>query len=297
MLPRLPLVVCALGLAFGCAAEEVDGGPQNPGGGNAPSSAGTTSGTGGTTTTTGGKPNVAGTTGSSGTPTGGTGSGTAGTGTSGSGGASSTGGNAGGGTTSGTSGTSGTSTGGKPGVSLPFTEDFEDGQANGFMPWNEDMTQGTWAVVADGAGKVYQPMATVSELEFAVGGVTAWTDVALKVKVKLANDQSDAQVVLRFKDPKTYLFVEMAEGKYKLRGRANGSSQDLVAPSPKPVIVAGTWYTVGITAKGTSVSLTLDDMPIGSPATCDALISNGGVALGVAEGSVAFDDLSIVAAP
>lgn len=169
--------------------------------------------------------------------------------------------------------------------------------ADGFMPWNEDLMAGEWAVVAEGAGKVYQPKAPVAELEFAVGGVTAWTDVALKVKVKLADADSGAQIVLRFKDAKTYLFVEMAEGKFKLRGRANGSTQDLVAPSPKPTIVAGTWYTVGITVKGTTASVTLNNAPIGSPAMCDALISNGGVALGVAEGSVAFDDLSVTAAP
>jgi hypothetical protein len=117
------------------------------------------------------------------------------------------------------------------------------------------------------------------------------------VKVRLADADSGAQIVLRFKEPKTYLFVEMAEGKYKLRARADGSTQDLVSPSPKPTIVAGTWYTVGIVAKGTTVSLTLNDMPIGSPAMCNAAISNGGVALGVAEGSVAFDDLSVTAAP
>jgi hypothetical protein len=180
-------------------------------------------------------------------------------------------------------------------TNLPFSEDFEDGEPNGFIAWNEDMTAGAWAVVADGAGKVYQPQTAVAELEFAVGGSTTWTDVTFSVKVRLNDADSGAQIVLRFKDPKTYLVVEMAEGKFKLRGRADGSTQDLIAPSPKPVISAGTWYTVGVTAKGSTVSLTLDGMPIGAPATCNAAISNGGIALGVAEGSVSFDDLSVVA--
>jgi hypothetical protein len=182
-------------------------------------------------------------------------------------------------------------------TNLPFSEDFEDGEPNGFIPWNEDMTQGAWSVVDDAVGKIYQPQAAVGDLEFAVGGSTSWTDVTFTVKVRLNDADSDAQIVLRFKDPKTYLVVEMAIGKFKLRGRADGSTEDLVAPSPKPVIVAGTWYTVGVTAKGSMVSLTLDGMPIGAPTTCDAAISNGGVAVGVAEGSVSFDDLSVVAAP
>jgi hypothetical protein len=222
---------------------------------------------------------------------GGSGSGTAGTGQAGT---STSGGSAGASGGTGTAGAGGT----KPAnTSLPFSEDFEDGEANGFIAWNDKGTAGPWVVVADGAGKVYQPQAPVSALEYGVGGSTTWTDVAMTVKVRLADDSSGAQIVLRFKDAKTYLVVEMAVGKYKLRGRANGSTTDLISPSPKPVITSGTWYTVGITAKGTTVTLTLDGKMIGSPVMCNALISNGGLALGVDEGSASFDDVSVTEAP
>jgi hypothetical protein len=212
------------------------------------------------------------------------------------GGGSGSGSSVGGAAIGGASGAGGSVT--KPAnLNLPYTEDFEDGQANGFIPWNDTMTAGPWVVVDDAGNKVYQPQAPLSDLELAVGGNTAWTDVTMTVKVRLADAQSGAQVVLRFKDPKTYLVVEMAVGKYKLRGRANGSTTDLVSPSPKPTITAGTWYTVGIAAKGTTATLTLDGMPIGSPVMCSALISNGGIALGVAEGSASFDDVSVDVAP
>lgn len=204
-------------------------------------------------------------------------------------------GGAGGGST-GTAGAAGGSTN-PTNTKLPFTEDFEDGKADGFIPYNDKATPGPWVVVADGAGKVYQPQAEVSSLEFAVGGSTTWTDVAMTVKVRLNSADTDAQVILRFKEAKTYLVLEMAEGKYKLRGRAAGSTTDLISPSPKPVITAGTWYTVGITAKGTMVSLTLNGDPIGTPVACNAAISNGGVALGMDSGSASFDDLSVTAAP
>jgi hypothetical protein len=201
----------------------------------------------------------------------------------------------------GVSSTAGSSAGGAPpkpaDTNLPFTEDFEDGEPNGFISWNEDLMAGAWAVVDDAGNKVYQPQAAVGELEFAVGGSTAWTDVVFSAKVRLNDADSDAQIVVRFTPPKTYLVVEMAVGKFKLRGRADGSTQDLIAPSPKPVIAAGTWYTVAITAKGNMVSLTLDGMAIGSTVAANDAISNGGIALGVAEGSVSFDDLSVVAAP
>jgi hypothetical protein len=182
-------------------------------------------------------------------------------------------------------------------TNLPFVEDFEDGKADGFIPYNDKGTAGPWVVVADGAGKVYQPQAPVSALEWAVGGSTTWTDVAMTMKVRLNGADSDAQIIIRFKEPKTYLVLEMAEGKYKLRGRAAGSTTDLISPSPKPVITAGTWYTVGITAKGTTVSLTLDGKAIGTPVMCAAAISNGGVAFGMDSGSASFDDLNITAAP
>jgi hypothetical protein len=303
MFPRsLPVVLGVVACAVGCAAAQVDDMPNNSDPDDKPSTGGSNAGSGAGGT----KPAEAGSSSATaGTSTkGGTGSGGASTGTAGAGHAGSAGKGAGGGSTGGTgtgggSGSAGTGTGGtKPAnTNLPFTEDFEDGEANGFIPWNEDMTQGMWAVVADGAGKVYQPVAAVSDLEFGVGGSTTWSDVAMTVKVRLKDDASSAQILLRFKDPKTYLVVEMAVGKYKLRARNAGSTTDLISPSPKPVITGGKWYTVGITAKGTTVNLTLDGMPIGATVMCAAAISNGGVALGVAEGSVSFDDLNVVAAP
>ncbi len=302
MFPRsLAVVLGVVGCVIGCSAKQLDEMPNNSEPADTPSKGGSSSGsgTGGTKPAEAGSSNA--TAGTS--PKGGTGSGGTSSGTAGAGHAGSAGKGAGGGSTGGTGGSSaggaGSGTGGtKPAnTNLPFTEDFEDGEANGFIPWNEDMTQGMWAVVADGAGKVYQPVAAVSDLEFGVGGSTTWTDVAMTVKVRLKDDASGAQILLRFKDPKTYLVVEMAVGKYKLRARNAGSTTDLISPSPKPVITPGIWYTVGIAVKGTTVNLTLDGMPIGAPVMCAAAISNGGVALGVAEGSVSFDDLKVVAAP
>lgn len=286
MSTRLSWSVLTCGVLFvGCAAAQVDDAPpDDSGSGNAPSSAGKGSSSGGG--------------GSGGTgvlPHAGTTSSTAGTAPkAGSGGTG----------TAGAGGKAGASAGGSGGMppvkpantNLPYSEDFEDGEPNGFIPWNEDLAAGTWSVVDDAAGKIYQPAAAVGELEFAVGGSTTWTDITFTVKVRLNDADSSAQIVLRMKEPKTYLVVEMGEGKYKLRGRADGSTADLVAPSPKPVITAGTWYTVGVTAKGSAVELTLDGMSIGM-GTANALISNGGIALGVAEGSVSYDDVSVVAAP
>lgn len=277
-----------LACAFGCAAEEVDVDEMPQDSGQGASVAGVSSGGGsgggsGTKTTSGGSSSANG-----GVPS--------------KGGATNAAGNAGmaGSNQAGTSSTAGTggSAPTKPvNTNLPFSEDFEDGEANGFIPWNEDLTAGAWAVVADTTGKIYQPAAAVGELELAVGGSTAWIDVAFTVRVRLNDAESGAQIVVRFKDPKTYLVVEMAEGKYKLRGRADGSTTDLISPSPKPVITAGTWYKVGVTAKGSMATLTLDDVPIGAPAAAASAISNGGIALGVAEGSVSYDDVSVAVAP
>jgi len=303
MFPRgWPVVLGGVACALGCAAQQLDEMP-NDGSSAPPLASGGSGGAGG-----GGSPGSSGGSGSSTLPQaggasagagtsshGGTGGGSAGTTTSAAGGGhagSSAGASVGGAT--GSSGSGGT----KPAsTALPFSEDFEDGAANGFIPYNDQGTPGPWVVVADGAGKIYQPQAAVSALELAVGGSTTWTDVAMTVKVRLNDADTDARVILRFKEPKTYLVVEMAEGKYKLRGRAAGSTTDLVAPSPKPVITAGTWYTVGVTAKGTTVTLTLDGKPIGSPVMCNAAISNGGIAVGADSGSASFDDISVTAAP
>jgi hypothetical protein len=296
MFPRWwPVVLGGVACAFGCATEQLDEMPSDSSSGDAPSGgsgqAGSGSAQGGTVSAL---PHAGTSSSSAGMPAkGGTSSG--GSGTAGSSHAGSASGGAGGGSAGTTSTAGGPTT--PANTKLPFSEDFEDGEANGFIPYNDKAMPGPWAVVADGAGKVYQPQAAVSALEFAVGGSTTWTDVAMTVKVRLNSADTDAQVILRFKEPKTYLVLEMAEGKYKLRGRAAGSTTDLISPSPKPVITAGKWYTVGITAKGTMVSLTLDGMPIGTPVACAAAISNGGVAFGMDSGSASFDDLSVTAAP
>lgn len=302
MFPRWwPVVLCGVVCAPGCATEQLDDMPSDSSSGAAPSAGngqgGSSAGTGGSSVLpqAGTVASSAGTSSKAGSGSGGTSTGTAGTTSH----AGSAGKGAGGGSTGGSSGSSGSGSGGTKPVStnLPFVEDFEDGKADGFIPYNDKATAGPWTVVADGAGKVYQPQAPVSELEWAVGGSTTWTDVAMTMKVRLNGADSDAQIIIRFKEPKTYLVLEMAEGKYKLRGRAAGSTTDLISPSPKPVITAGTWYTVGITAKGTTVTLTLDGMPIGTPVMCNAAISNGGVAFGMDSGSASFDDLSVTAAP
>jgi hypothetical protein len=280
------VMTCGVLSVVGCAAAQVDEPDNDSGSGATSSTAGKSSGTGGGGSGGTGVVPKAGSSSAAGST-----SSTAGTGSGGTG-------------TAGSTGKAGSSAGGSGGspptkpadTNLPYSEDFEDGEPNGFIPWNEDLMAGTWSVVDDAGGKIYQPAAAVGELEFAVGGSTSWTDVAFTVKVRLADADSRAHIVLRMKEPKTYLVVEMAEGAYKLRGRADGSTTDLVAPSPKPVITAGTWHTVGITAKGSAVELTLDGVSIGT-GTANALISNGGIALGVAEGSVAFDDVSVVVAP
>ena len=282
---RWSVVTCGVLCLAGCAAAQVDDMPEDSGSGNKPSSPKAGSGGGGSggagTVPKGGPSNsTAGTTAKAGTGSGGEEMG----GSAGSGG--------------GGGGSGGMKMVPPANTNLPYAEDFEDGTPQGFIPWNEDMMTATatvWNVVDDATGKIYQPTAAVSELEFAVGGSTTWSDVKLTVKVRLADADSRVHLLLRMKEPKTYLVVEMAEGTYKLRGRADGSTTDIVAPSPKPVITAGTWYTVGVSAKGTAVELTLDDMSIGT-GSCNALITNGGIALGVAEGNAAFDDVNVVVA-
>jgi len=303
MFPRLRLTVCVLGFAAGCAAGQIDAEPGGFGSGNATSHAGSAGlSQGGVSQGMAGSGSSlpsAGTTGALGGAGNGGGAGKSSTGTAGSSTAGSANGGAGGGagSSNGAAGMTGSAGSSPGGTKLPFSEDFEDGAAQNFVPFSDKGGAGKWEVVTDGASKVYQPAAALAQLEFAVGGSTTWTDVAVSVRVKLKDADSGANIAIRFKDAKTYLVLEMAEGKYKLRGRANGSTTDLISPSPKPVITAGTWYTVGMTAKGTTATLTLDGKQIGSPAMCNAAISNGGVALGVDSGSASFDDLKVTAAP
>jgi len=271
-------------------------GGSNDGSGGAASTGGTQGPTGGTSGGT------AGSSGGGSTGTGGSGRGgsSGAGGSTGTGGSSGTGGSTGSGGSPGGTGGSSTGTGGTPvNTGLPYTEDFEDGVANGWMGGYDDkmMPLGTWAVVTDGANKVYQEQDITSSATWAVGGDYRWNDQHLESKIKIVSGIADATVtlVVRFTDFKTFCFLEVRNNQMKIRVKVNGSTTDVVVYKFPTPLVAGTWYTAGISVKGTTLTAYYNGMPVGSGV--NAGVASGGIALTALSGVIAFDDISVTLPP
>jgi hypothetical protein len=258
-------------------------------------------GAGGTGVTTGGTGGSAGQSATGGTGTGG--ASTGGTGAAG-GATGGTGGGVGGTGGTGTGGTGGTGLG-VPTLSLPFVDDFEDGDAVG---WYADATTpvdtdvvGDWAVVADDT-QVYQARTAFEDESWTVGGDRAWTDVRIEARVKFISElnEGDGMIYLAGRwgrGDRDYYFAEFrSTGKPKVRRKTDGSSTDVLTFDDIDEIVAGmgTWHTLALTLSGAEVTLELDGMVFGT-VTDSAPLAAGGIALGTRDCVAAFDDISVTA--
>jgi hypothetical protein len=299
-------VFVAVMLASAACASEDDGTarPSSYGGAGGRVSPGGTGGNGGTGAAgTAGAGGTLGTSGASGTFGAG---GSAGSGASvGSGGsAGTTGGDGGGaagsgGTSAGSSGTGGTGT---PMGTLLF-EDFEDGNADGWIADVDDGNDnfGNWAVVTEGASKVYKEQTEYSDPSWSVGGRLDWKDQAAETKVQFVSSAAGdaiAYLAVRLQSKERYYFLEFqaneSNGSLKVRRRVDGSTTDLI-PSHKTMMPVGpgTWYTIGLSAVGTTITAKLNGTVIGT--ATDSSLTNGGIALGIRDAIAIFDDVKVTA--
>jgi hypothetical protein len=280
------LAACATGEQAptgGFGGDSSEGGSSSTGGGahgghaGSTSSAGTT-GSGGSNSSQGGTTAAGGSAGSS-AKGGSTGSG----GTS-SGGASSGGSSAGGSSSGGTGGGSASGT-------VLFSDDFEDGDANGWVT-----SGGTWAVTTDGT-KVYAQTATGtgSTVLLSAAGSVAWTDQIVEARVKATSfgGQSTSYFVAlyaRFTGPASnnsyYSVLLRSDGKLVIR-KGNSS----IGSSVSANIVTGTWYTVRLECIGSNISAYLNGVL--QSTVVDTSVTSGGIAVAMENATAEFDDVKV----
>lgn len=256
------------------------------GGATAGSDAAGTTGGGGATSASGGAGGTRATGGATGTggilATGGvTGSGGLGTGGAiGTGGARATGGTTGSGATTG---------------ATLLNEDFESGTAQWITSG-----PGTATVKTDGS-KVYDLADPMSKVFLAAAGDVAWTDVVVEARVKIVSwsgsSSSDyAGICARLADIDDYTCMTLrGDTKLAIREDVAGSGSS-VGSSVTANLTTGTWYTVALTINGSSVTASLNGMPV-LPKTGDSVAAPGspagGIALIVDNAEAEFDDVKV----
>ena len=143
-----------------------------------------------------------------------------------------------------------------------FSDDFEDGVANGWTP----TTASQWVVVTDGT-RVYQRNSTATNWNDSRAGSTSWTNQSVAARVKIVQFAGSstsymATVYARHNGGSpsagsAYYGALRSDGRLVLRKRRNGSNSNLVTVSAG--IAAGTWYTLrlDVTTSGSSANLKL----------------------------------------
>lgn len=82
------------------------------------------------------------------------------------------------------------------------------------------------------------------------------------------------------------------DNQMKLRVKADGSTSDIGTTHKFPTpLVDGTWYTIGISAKGPMLAAYFDGMVVASG--MNASVTSGGIALTATDAVVSFDDVTV----
>jgi len=205
---------------------------------------------------------------------------------------------AGGAGTGGSTGTTG-SICSQPGFA--FCDDFEDGNASGWVP-----SGGTWTVSTDGSF-VYQ--GGNGSFQSAAGS-TSWTDISLQARIKLVSFGGTsasyrAGLVARYNGSSNdYVVALDATGSLVLlHGMSAVSGATGTCGSIFVGAVIGTWYTLRLDVTGPLGNVTLKTYLNGTPehscVTTSSTSANGEIALTtVGTGTKAsFDDVNVTLLP
>ncbi|WP_249714313.1 pectate lyase family protein [Rhizomonospora bruguierae] len=168
-----------------------------------------------------------------------------------------------------------------------FTDDFNDGNANG---WSK--SGGTWTVVTDGT-PVYQQSNNGSELARAFAGDTGWTDYQLQARVKPLSFNGSGRLVAiaarSSSDTKMYRLALLNSGRAELQA-VNGSSITVIGGAALSVNT-GTWYTLRIEMSGSTIRGLVNGAQVAAGTNTQQ--TAGRIALVTSYASASFDDVAV----
>jgi hypothetical protein len=195
-----------------------------------------------------------------------------------------------------------TGTGGYPAMNLPYADDFEDSVLDGWTRDDDGAPNYTasWPIVVDTTATTNHVLQLGSSDNdtWEVGGNYAWTDQVFQVRLRFVETSGYAYVAVRFAGVDSYYFLQIEPGsKPKIRARtttgSSSSTNDVCTGTVNMPDTVGTWYTVTVTAQGSTISASVDGTLICSGT--NTAIPAGGIAIGSDGVQVFFDDVSVTA--
>ncbi|MDG6103597.1 polysaccharide lyase family 1 protein [Dactylosporangium aurantiacum] len=128
-----------------------------------------------------------------------------------------------------------------------FTDDFEDGNANG---WSK--SGGSWSVVTDGSRALRQTSATTGDARAYAG--SAWADVTAEARLRPVERAADGFVALAVRQQSStnaYRFALYTDGRAQLEAVRNGTVTVIGAGTH--TAATGAWTAVRVEAAGTTL--------------------------------------------
>jgi pectate lyase len=171
-------------------------------------------------------------------------------------------------------------------VVVSLADDFEDGNANGWVPLS-----GTWSVMTDGSSVFTQSDSAAAQFH-AYRGSPTWTNYGIEARIKVMTFGSSGSAALRARftdvDNNYYLVVNGTQA--VLKKRKNGITTTL---STQPFVAnLGTWYKVKLVATGANIEGWIDGVRVISVVDSDPL-PGGFAVLAGHNVDVRFDDVIV----
>jgi pectate lyase len=166
-----------------------------------------------------------------------------------------------------------------------FSANFEDGSISS---WSK--SGGTWAVATDGS-KVVQQSKADSENARLFNASTSLTDYTVQARVKPISLAGNGFVGLlaRASGSTTFYRLALLPGRAELQA-VNGGSVAVLGSSSRTV-ATGTWYTLSITATGSTIRGSIDGTPFASGTS--SVASTGRIGLQTGFATASFDDVVV----
>jgi hypothetical protein len=167
-----------------------------------------------------------------------------------------------------------------------FTATFEDGTTNG---WSK--SGGTWSVVTDGS-KVAQQSSATSNNARIFAGDSGWADYTVQAGVKPLTLGSGGWVGLlaRASGSTTFYRLALMPGNV-VQLQAVNSGSVTVLGSASRTVSTGTWYTLGLTVRGSQISGTVDGSVIAT--VSNGLVAKGRIGLQTGYATANFDNVTV----
>jgi len=168
-----------------------------------------------------------------------------------------------------------------------FSDNFDDGNADG---WSK--SGGEWSVVTDGS-PTFQQSKIDSELARQFAGSSSWTNYTVQARVKplaFGSPTPFVGIAARSTGATTMYRLVLTNGNRAELQAHNGSSVTVIGGA-NLTVSTNTWYTLRITATGTSISGFVNNTQIASGT--NSQFGSGRIALLTFHANARFDDVLV----